>query len=180
LDSLLVRVARQDVEAFATLYDQIAPDVLRRALLVTHERGLAEDVTQEVFAWLWREAGQFEPARGSARGWIYTITNRRAVDAVRREDAWRKRSRPERADEHDHVIDSVLATESRRQLEEILTTCTTRQQEAIVLAYFGDHSYNHVAEQLEVSLAALKDRIHAGLTRMRRELLNHDSKDFSP
>ena len=171
LELLVRRVAQRDVEAFSEVYDALSADVFHAALRVTQDHGLAEDVAQEVFAWLWRAAAQFDGTQGSVRTWVHTVARRRAIDCVRREDTWRRRGQLEAPGPHDHVIDAVLAAQSHEHLREVMTVLTARQQEAITLAYFGDRSYGQVADQLDVSLSALKARIRAGLARMRHQLL---------
>ena len=171
LEMLVHRVAQGDVEAFSEVYDALSAEVFHAALRVTQDRGLAEDVAQEVFAWLWRKAAQFDRSHGSVRTWVHTVARRRAIDCVRREDTWRRRGQLELPGRHDHVVDAVLAAQSHEHLREVMTVLTPRQQEAITLAYFGDRTYGQVADQLDVSLSALKARIRAGLARMRHQLL---------
>jgi RNA polymerase sigma-70 factor (ECF subfamily) len=171
LEMLVRRVAQHDVEAFSEVYDELSASVFQAALRVTQDHGLAEDVAQEVFAWLWREAAQFDGSQGSVRAWVHMVARRRAIDCVRREDTWRRRGQVEAPGPHDHVIDAVLAAQSHEHLRQVMTVLTARQQEAITLAYFGDRSYGQVADQLDVSLTALKARIRAGLARMRHQLL---------
>ncbi|CAN5415099.1 sigma-70 family RNA polymerase sigma factor [soil metagenome] len=169
---LVARVAEQDVEAFSAVYRELADDVHRVAFQVTRDEGLAEDVMQEVFAHVWRQSAQFDGGRGSVRSWLRTVTRGRAIDRVRREEAWR-RSRPApplRQRQDDQVIEAVIASQQRDHLQEVMTVLTERERAAIALAYFGENSYAQVAEQLGVSLPALKSRIRSGLARMRVHL----------
>ena len=84
---LVGRVADGDQTALAQVYDLVAPRVFGLALRVLRDRNLAEEVVQDVFLQLWRQAGEVDPARGSPLGWILTLTHRRAVDRVRSEQA---------------------------------------------------------------------------------------------
>ncbi|MEO5711721.1 MAG: sigma-70 family RNA polymerase sigma factor [Nocardioidaceae bacterium] len=172
LRALVARVTEQDVEAFSAVYRELADDVHRVAMQVTRDDGLAEDVMQEVFAHVWRESAKFDESRGSVRSWLRTVTRGRAIDRVRREEAWR-RSRPApppRQRQDDQVIEAVIASQQRDHLQEVMTVLTERERAAIALAYFGENSYAQVAEQLGVSLPALKSRIRSGLARMRIHL----------
>ena len=84
---LMARVATGDETAFAALYDELAPTVYGIVLRVVRDPAQSEEVTQEVFVELWRQAARFDPARGGVRGWAGTIARRRAVDRVRSEQS---------------------------------------------------------------------------------------------
>lgn len=172
LRALVARVADQDVEAFSAVYRELADDVQRIAFRVTRDEGLAQDVTQEVFAHVWRESALFDGARGSVQSWLRTVARGRAIDRVRREEAWRRArpAPPPRQRQDDQVIEAVIASQQRDHVHEVMTVLTERERAAIALAYFGGNSYAQVAELLGVSLPALKSRIRSGLARMRTHL----------
>ena len=87
LSELLTRVARGDEGAFGTVYDEMANSVYGLARRVIRDPARAEEISQEVFMQVWQTAVRFEPSRGSAKGWILTLAHRRAVDAVRHDQA---------------------------------------------------------------------------------------------
>jgi DNA-directed RNA polymerase specialized sigma24 family protein len=83
LETCIGRVAAGDQTAFALMYDQLAPSVYGVARRVLRDPAQAEEVTQEVFTEIWRQATRFDARRGSVRTWAVTIAHRRAVDRVR-------------------------------------------------------------------------------------------------
>ncbi len=89
--TLIGRVAGGDHGAFGALYDQLSPLVYGVSKRVLHDPSYAEEVTQEVFLEIWRQAPRFDGSRGSVRAWAATIARRRAVDRVRSEQARRDR-----------------------------------------------------------------------------------------
>ena len=80
---LLSRVARGDVAALRTLYDEHAPRAMAIATRILRNPEDAEDVVQETFVELWRRARQFDAGRGGAVAWVVTIARSRAIDRLR-------------------------------------------------------------------------------------------------
>lgn len=171
---LLLATAGCDTSAFAVLYDRVAPRVLGVAVRVLRDRELAEEVCQEVMIEVWTKAARFDPARGTASGWITTLAHRRAVDRVRSEQAARDRddrvSRRDQPAAFDHVADEVEVGLDHWQVRRALAELTERQREAIELAYFGGHTYRDVAAVLGIPEGTAKSRLRDGLLRLRHAL----------
>src|SRR5438067_637440 len=117
-DQRLIRqIARGDDAGLADLLRHYGPAGLGLATRILGDPGLAEDVLQDVFLQVWRRPEGYDAARGSVRTWLLTQVHHRAVDAVRREEAERRRRTPPepRADALDDVIEDawVAARASR-------------------------------------------------------------------
>ena len=90
-DALLEKVALGDLASFDALYSLLSPSVYGVARKVVRDPARAEEVSQEVFLDVWRQATRFDRSRGGARTWVLTMAHRRAVDAVRSSEASRAR-----------------------------------------------------------------------------------------
>jgi len=169
LDDLMTRVADGDREAFAALYDAVAARVYGLIRRVLRDAALAEEVAQEALVEVWRTAARFDPARGSATSWIFTIAHRRAVDRVRAEQAAAERERrTARASvPFDDVIEEVTARLEQHAVRNCLDTLTRLQREAILLAFYGGLTYPEVADRLGAPLPTVKTRMRDGLIRLR-------------
>lgn len=168
---LLRAVAQGDERAFAQLYDLVAPRVYGLIRRVLRDPAHAEEVAQEVLVEVWRTAARFDPGRGSATSWVFTIAHRRAVDRVRSEQAAADRTiRAGLASvdtPYDAVADEVAGRLDRQQVRRCLADLTQLQRQAVTLAYYQGHSYPQVAELLGTPLATVKTRMRDGLIRLR-------------
>jgi RNA polymerase sigma-70 factor (ECF subfamily) len=171
LDQLLRRAARGDEQAFASLYDEVAPKVYGLARRIVRDPAQAEEVTQEALIEVWRTAARFDPARGSAVAWVLTIAHRRAVDRVRASQAGIDREQRVAAASaqtpYDEVVEGVTASLEQQQVRRCLKTLTELQREAITLAYYRGYTYREVAEKLQTAVPTVKTRMRDGLIRLR-------------
>jgi RNA polymerase sigma-70 factor (ECF subfamily) len=170
---LLSLAARGQQEAFAQLYDALAPMVHGVVLRIVRDPAMSEEVTQEVFVELWRHAARFDERAGSVKAWASTIAHRRAVDRVRSEQSSRARLEADgtkRVIEPDGPAAQVESSLDAARVRRALGHLNERQREAIELAYFGGHSYREVAVLLDVAEGTIKTRIRDGMIRLRDEL----------
>ncbi len=171
LAAQLVATGRGDQEAFAELYDVVAPRVYGLVLRVLSDQHLSQEVTQEVFLQLWETSDRFDPDRGSARSWILTMAHRRAVDCVRSSEARRRRDTVDaersRRVAFDQTAEAAHASLEARALRVALATLCDTQRQALELAYFGGHTHTEVARLLQLPLGTAKTRIRDGLIQLR-------------
>src|SRR5215470_2984413 len=85
--SLMRRVASDEQEAIADLYDRFGSLVYRMAYQAMPTRADAEDAVQEVFVRLWRTAKRYDPKRAALVTWVMLISRRHLVDKLRRTQA---------------------------------------------------------------------------------------------
>ncbi|GAA2072538.1 ECF RNA polymerase sigma factor SigK [Aeromicrobium tamlense] len=171
LGDTLRRCGRGDEAAFATLYDQTSARIHGLVRRIVRDRAQSEEVTQEVFLEVWRQAARFDPAKGSALSWLMTIAHRRAVDRVRSAEAATARDTQhvlrDVTVEHDSTSETVEARLDAQRVRRALAGLTETQREAIDLAYFRGCTHTEVASMLDVPVGTAKSRIRDGLIRLR-------------
>ena len=141
---------------------------------VVRDMAISEEVLQEVFVEVWRQATRFDARRGSARGWLCTIAHRRAVDTVRSSEAARRRDSDEGLARLDaQVVDvqeeEIMRVETQR-VRAAMAALTAVQADAIRLAYFGGYSHREVASLLDIPVGTAKTRIRDGMIVLRDRL----------
>ncbi len=168
---LIASVAKGSHAALAEIYDQHGTDVHR---LAQRLRGPdeADDIAQDVFLRLWRRPHSFDPARGSLRSFLRVQTHGRSVDPIRRDNARRTLENAIAVDHkslHPPVDDVALAHLAGERAWSLLAGLNDGERSAIVLAYFGGHTYRQVAVLLAQPEGTIKSRMRSGLTRLRNQ-----------
>jgi len=171
---LLERVAQGDKQAFSELYDQVSPRVFGLIKRLLRDHAQSEEVTQEVFLEIWQTATRFDPNKGGATTWIFTMAHRRAVDRVRASQSSRDRDvrvgiRDHKVD-YDHVAETIEVQLEHERVEKAMARLTELQRQAVTLAYYGGLSHSEVAEKLSVPIGTVKTRLRDGMIRLRDEL----------
>jgi RNA polymerase sigma factor (sigma-70 family) len=169
---LIALVARGDRDAFAEFYDRYGKTAYGLAYRVTRDVQLAEEVVQEAFLTVWRQASRFDGRRAKPSTWLLTITHHKAVDVVRREQL--RHTEPaegleETADTTDVPREAWLGLQ-HDQVREALAALPDPQREVIELSYFEGYSQSELARRLGQPLGTIKSRTHTALTRLRAQL----------
>lgn len=183
-DSQLVElVAEKDAGALEALYDRYGRPAYSLARRILAEETLAQDVVQEVFLSLWRDARRFDAGRGTVATYLLSMTHHRAVDVVRREENLRRwRTSDEglelEPDPKGRVEDEVEASERRAQVRAALGELPAAQREALLLAYFGGYTQREVAALVGVPLGTVKTRMAAGMRKLREALQDAGTEEL--
>lgn len=174
LSDLLRQVGRGDERAFAQLYDATAPRLHGLVCRILVDRSIGEEVTQEVFLEIWRTSPRFDPDRGTALSWLFTIAHRRAIDRVRAVDASRRRDTAYVAADTRPAYDSTAEDAERAvgaaTVHAAIDELSPLQRNAVELAYFEGISHAEVARRLDIPLGTAKSRIRDGLLKLRSTL----------
>lgn len=174
LVSLISRAARGHEDAFGELYDLTSDRIYGVIVRVIRSPELAQEVTQEVYVEIWRQAGRYAKERGSVMAWMTTVAHRRAVDRVRSESSDAARDQKYAQLHAEREVDKVWdGVEQRIDVERVrrgMASLTEIQREALTLAYFGGYTHAQVAKLLKLPLGTAKTRIRDGLIGLRDAL----------
>lgn len=167
------RIASGDEEAFEALYDRYARLLYSILLSVVKSPPEAQDMLQETFLHIWRQAKQFDGERGNVYSWLVTLTRNRAIDRLRSKGF---RERQQEISVYDTMmlyhasdpspLDSVTFTEQRERLHKALAQIPVEQRDALMLAYFQGYTQVEIADVLQTPLGTVKTRMRQGLIKL--------------
>ena len=167
----LERVRNADPSGIDGLYDRYGSAVFALALRIVRDHATAEDVTQETFLGVWKNAARFDLGRGSARTWILSIAHHRAVDAVRRRRQIHVRleqdAEPTGMPTMPDVWPEVAAGLDRDLIAGALRALPEAQRRCIELAYFEGLTQQEISVATQAPLGTVKSRVRTGLLHLR-------------
>jgi RNA polymerase sigma-70 factor, ECF subfamily len=176
-EALMNAVSRRRHDALAELYDRHGKRLRATIDGVVHEEAEADDVLQEIFIQIWEEAGRYSPKAGKPLGWMVTIARRRAIDRLRRRQAYsRVRERYQKRVTHEasnstRQADEVFVLNDLRHfLKECMRMLPRFQREALELAFFNGLSHREIAIATHAPLGTVKTRLELGLQKLTHAL----------
>jgi RNA polymerase sigma-70 factor, ECF subfamily len=179
-EDLISLVEAGDADAFATLYDRHSRSAYSLAYRMMGERQAAEDLAQDAFIKVWRNAASYRAERGSVRTWILSIVHNRGIDQLRSTESRRRtqdkieasapRSQPSEA------FAETWRNSQRDQVREALSTLPAEQLKILELAYFSGYTHVEISELLSLPLGTVKGRMRLGLKKIRDYF---DSRDVA-
>jgi RNA polymerase sigma-70 factor (ECF subfamily) len=166
---LLGRMLAGDEEAFTALYRRRQGGVYRFALQMSGSEAVAEDVVQETFMVLMRDAGNFDPARGSLAAYLYGIARNHVLRAFDRERAlvrFEDEAEEGRESPHENLITrpdplgDMTRAETVEQLRQAVLALPPHYREVVVLCELHEMSYVEAAEALDCAVGTVRSRLH--------------------
>lgn len=166
---LMERVSRGDAVAFQILVDSGISRILAVARRMLGDDMEAEDVAQDVFLRLWRQADKWEGGRAKVSTWLYRVTVNSCIDRLRarREDTVKEL--PELA--HQATQEQAMEEEDlQRYMDEALQALPERQRTALVLFHYEDLSMSAVSEIMDASVEAVESLLGRGRRTLKKDL----------
>ncbi len=169
---LLARVGQaRDVDAFETIFRHYGPRIRSFMAMKTRDAQMAEELMQETMMAVWNKATQFDPARGNASAWIFTIARNLRIDAFRRKRPVFDENDP--AFVKDDVAPADIELEGRQDadlLRKAMETLPAEQLDVLKRAFFDEASHSAIAEDLGLPLGTVKSRIRLAFDKLRTTL----------
>lgn len=170
-DAALLRdIQGRETGALAHLYDHYSRLAFGLAYRILGDSSVAEEVVQDAFMNVWRQATSFDPQRGAVRSWLLSIVHHRAIDRLRSRASQRGDVTLDLVERTMAVPDTwhaVAATLQRDEVRQALRQLPPDQQRTIEMAYFAGMSHSEIAAAMDVPLGTVKGRLRLALRKLR-------------
>src|SRR6266511_1400729 len=171
---LMQAIQAENPDALAQLYDRYNGILKALILRVVHNEAEADDLLQEIFMEIWNQAKNFSAQKGKPLGWMVTLARRRAIDGLRKKQAYaRAEERLQNEIEqqpdawvHNATEEAIVLSDTRVLIRKVINGLPPAQQQAIDLAFFRGMSQREIAAKTNTPLGTVKTRLELGLKKI--------------
>ena len=171
---LMLAIQAEDPEALSVLYDRYNGILKALILRVIHNDAEADDLLQEIFMEIWNQAKNFSAQKGKPLGWMVTLARRRAIDGLRKKQAYARageRLQTETEQQPDAWVHNTTQTDiargdTRQLIRQVINSLPLAQQQAVELAFFRGMSQREIAAYTNTPLGTVKTRLELGLKKI--------------
>ena len=164
---LMKAIQAKDPDALSQLYDRYNGILKALILRVIHNEAEADDLLQEIFMEIWNQAKNFSSQKGKPLGWMVTLARRRAIDGLRKKQAYaRAEERLQNETEqqpdawvHNSTEEEIVLSDTRSLIRKVIGGLPPAQQQAIDLAFFRGMSQREIAAKTNTPLGTVKTRL---------------------
>jgi RNA polymerase sigma factor (sigma-70 family) len=178
-------VVDQDERALTALYDATFSRVFGLVQRIVRNTATAEEVVEDTYFQVWRQAPRFDASRGKALSWLLAIARSRAIDALRRDARTRHESldddwEPEAASPTPPADELLDLARHHSDLHQALMLLGSQPRQLVSLAFFRGLSHEEIAQQTQLPLGTVKSQIRRALLALREILGERGMMAFAP
>jgi len=174
-EALLIAVGNsQNVDAFNQLFKRFANKIFALGMKLTRNEQLANDLIQESMLNVWQKAPLYDLDKGSAKGWIFTLSRNRCFDMLRKQkrqpncisadDIWPPESGAEPTMVHEDIGGQQVELSL---IESYFDQLSDPQRLVVEQIYIKDRTHEEAAAHLQIPLGTLKSRLRLGMAKLR-------------
>jgi RNA polymerase sigma-70 factor (ECF subfamily) len=171
---LMAGIQKGDADALSELYDRYNGILKALILRVVHNEAEADDLLQEIFMEIWNQSKNFSAQKGKPLGWMVTLARRRAIDGLRKKQAYARAEERLQAETeqqpdawvHNSTEQEIDFADTRVLVREVINSLPPPQQQAIELAFFRGMSQREIAANTNTPLGTVKTRLELGLKKI--------------
>ena len=184
LGALIARIGQHEDKALAALYDATASRVFGLVGRIVVDNALAEEVVEDTFWQVWRQAVRFDADRGRPLTWLLAMARSRAIDALRKRE--RRAMVPLEDEELASLCDEdgagppdlLAATHGQHLLHRALAALEAQPRQLIALAFFRGLTHEEIAACTGLPLGTVKSQIRRSLQALRQWLAEAGCPDL--
>jgi RNA polymerase sigma-70 factor (ECF subfamily) len=175
----MIAIQSRDQAALASFYQRHAPLLRTIVSRVINNETDTDDLLQEIFCEVWRLAEHYSEEKGKALGWLVTLARRRAIDKLRKKQAYRRAEDRLRIETegapfncvHHAADDDAAASDRAEILQRVIATLPEPQRDALQLAFYQGMSQREIAAHTGIPLGTIKTRLELAVRKVRSAIL---------
>lgn len=166
VNTLIIKLQSGDEAAFSKLYDKFSPALYGIIQKIVKNDEISQDVLQDCFVSIWKQAKTFNAEKGSFFTWMLNICRNRSIDVLRKQN---------RESDHLHVMKEtdVISTKEESMnistigLKEVVDALPEQHQVIIEYLYFRGYTQQELSEELDIPLGTVKTRARYAMNELR-------------
>lgn len=177
-EQLMACVQQGDETALATLYRRHTALLRTIVCRVINNDADTEDLLQEIFCEVWKQSSHYSEEKGKALGWLVTLARRRAIDKLRKKQAYQRaeerllhETERDPAQESHGVEDDAAASDRAEILQRVIGTLPVAQRDALHFAFYKGMSQREIAAHTGIPLGTIKTRLELAVRKVRTAIL---------
>jgi RNA polymerase sigma-70 factor (ECF subfamily) len=177
-EELMTNIRNRDEAALTTLYRRHSPLLRTIISRVVNNDADTEELVEELFIEIWNCADRYSREKGKALGWMVTVARRRAIDRLRKKQAYsraeerlRESVKCDSEATHPSTADEAGRHDTAGIFQRLIGTLPAAQQQAIQLAYYSGLSQRDIALRTGTPLGTIKTRLELAVRKLRAEIL---------
>jgi RNA polymerase sigma-70 factor (ECF subfamily) len=178
-EQLMARVQQRDEAALEMIFRRHMPLLRTVVHRVVNNDTDSDDLLQEVYYEVWRQAEHYSAEKGKALSWLVTLARRRSIDRLRKKLAY-QRAEERLLHETEHnaasgplhgVEEDAAASERAEILQRVIRTLPEAQRDALNLAFYRGMSQREIAAQTGIPLGTIKTRLELAVRKVKTAIL---------
>lgn len=163
---LIALIKQNDHYAYNHLYDKYAPALYSVILQIVKDKETANKVVKEVFIQVWRQIGDYDPAKERLFTWVLKIARQAAIHETKTE-LYRQNSNEQPANRAEMLQSTAVSETDECGLKKLICKLKGEQKMLIDLCYFKNYSEDQIAHTLGIPPETVKKRIRVALSELR-------------
>jgi len=172
-EEFISEIARGSEDAFSALYDESNWLVYSLALKILNDQSDAEEVTLDVFKYVWSNASSYDSKRSNPSTWLVMIARSRSIDKLRSrkiQDQSYDLLEYEMADPDNSTDSETLQSENRKIILDALSELNNKQRKVVELAYFYQYSQSEIADMTDMPIGSVKSTVRLATEKLKKTL----------
>ena len=178
LETTIVTLLKErNTKAISLLTENYADTLYGMVLRIVKQEVLAEEVLQDVFVKIWKNAEKYDSSKGRLFTWMANIARNTSIDLIR-SARFNRESKTNTLDlsvYNNEKWSTELNTEDSG-LRKVIASLDKKQIQVIDLVYFQGYTHSEVAKELDIPLGTVKSRIRLAIIELRKKLSDDNLK----